>query len=268
MKNIYIILTVCTIFTGLILANPNFVGYSGAPASNGTCSSSCHAQNDFTPSCEIIGFPAVYAPGQQYTIIVRHDSGLSIKQFNCSVRKDTDSTIAGVLSEDFATEIYTITNETDGVHWSDVSLDSGSFIWTAPDTLTGFVTLYWAGLQGSRANGANQLITIMASEEGNSIDYALELPLEFSLSQNYPNPFNSSTIIEMNIAKPDKVIFQVINILGQIVYDDIILDVHPGNNAICWDGRGLNGDALPSGLYFYLISSGANSAFRKMIILR
>ena len=268
MKTIYAIMLIYTIITGLLLANPNFVGYSGAPASNGTCSSSCHPQNDFTPSCEISGFPATYTPGQQYAVTVRHDGGLSIKQFNCSIRKDSDSTIAGTISADFATEIYTITNETNGVHWSEASTDSGTFIWTAPDNLTGFVTLYWAGLHGTRANGANQLITLNASEEDNDIDYAPELPLEFTLSQNYPNPFNGGTTIEISLTEPDKAIFQIVNLLGQVVYSDDVTSLSLGSNIIHWDGRDKDGNNLSSGLYFYQIYSNKIKAIRKMTILR
>jgi len=268
MKTMYTIIITYAIITGILYAAPNFIGYSGAPTSNGNCSSSCHAQNDFTPSCEIIGFPATYIPGQEYSVVVRHDGGPAIKQFNCSIRKDSDSTIAGTLSPDFATEIYTITNEPDGVHWSEASTDSGIFIWTAPDTLTGFVTLYWAGLQGSRANGANQIITLAASEEGNSINYGPGLPLEFSLSQNYPNPFNGSTTIEISATEPGNVIFQIINLLGQVVYIDADLDVCSGSNTIRWDGRDKSGHDLPSGLYFYRVYSPGTIATRKMMILR
>jgi len=268
MKTIYTIIIAYTIITGFLFANPNFVGYSGAPTSNGTCSSSCHAQNDFTPTCEIIGFPATYTPGQQYTVIVRHDGGLSIKQFNCSVRKDSDSTIAGMLEADFATESYTITNEANGIHWAETSIDSGTYIWTAPDTLTGFVTLYWAGLQGTRANGANQLITLNSTEEGNSIDNIQKLPLELSLSQNYPNPFNSGTTIKMNMAESNNINFQIINLLGQIVFVDHVSNFPTGSYIIHWDGRDKNGNDLPSGMYFYQIHSGEAVAIRKMTILR
>ena len=268
MKTIYTIMLIYTVITGLLLANPNFVGYSGAPASNGTCSSSCHPQNDFTPSCEISGFPATYTPGQQYTVTVRHDSGLSIKQFNCSIRKDSDSTIAGTISADFATEIYTITNEVNGVHWSEASTDSGTFIWTAPDNLTGFVTLYWAGLHGTRANGANQLITLNASEEGNSIDYAPELPLEFTAAQNYPNPFNNSTAIEIKMIEPGNITIQIVNLLGQLVYSDDVTSLSSGSNIIYWDGRDIDNNDLSSGLYFYYICSGKSAVIRKMTILR
>jgi hypothetical protein len=268
MKTIYTIMLAFTIISGLLFANPNYVGYSGAPASNGTCSSSCHAQNDFRPSCELIGFPTSYMPGQQYIILVRHNDGLPIEQFNCSVRKDSDSTIAGTLEGNFGTESYAITNETNGIHWVEAAADSGTFIWTAPDTLTGFITLYWAGLQGGRANGANQLITLTASEEGNSIDYAPELPLEFSMTQNYPNPFNSHTSIRINSVEPGGITVQILNPLGQIVYTEHLTSLFSGSNIFHWDGRDRDGNDLPSGLYFYQISSGEATAIRKMTILR
>lgn len=253
---------------GMLLAYSGYTGFSGAPASNGTCSSSCHAQNDFTPTCEISGFPETYTPNQQYTIVVRHNGGSSIDQFNCSIRFDYDSTAAGVISADDGTEVYSITNETNGVHWLSANTDTGTFVWTAPDTGTGYVTLYWAGLQGIRSNGADQQIVIQSVELGNSIDYTPDLPQQFTLNQNYPNPFNNATTISFQISSPGDVILEISNILGQNIYTFSISDARPGHYKIYWNGTDISGSNMPSGLYFYQLLTPEGNLTRKMAIIR
>ncbi|MCD6161123.1 MAG: T9SS type A sorting domain-containing protein [candidate division Zixibacteria bacterium] len=267
MRKFYIVCISLLVYSGLLFAHSYYTGYSGAPSSNGTCSSSCHDLNNFSPTCDITGFPEVFAPGEQYTITVRHDGGLAISQFNCSIRIDSDSSIAGVITAGDNTETYTAANENNGIHWVSTDTDSGTFIWTAPDMWTRHVTLYWAGLQGTYVNGADQQI-VLHSREVNSIDYIAKLPDEFALNQNYPNPFNSSTIISCEISKPGDVILEIANILGQRAYYISIPDAKPGRYSIDWNGIDNNGNELPSGLYFYQLRAPEGCLTRKMAILR
>lgn len=262
---IYII---CLMILGSLLAFTNYIGYSGAPASNGTCTRSCHIQNSFTPTCQVTGFPETYVPGQQYTISVHHNSGQSINQFNCSIRNNSDSTIAGTISADENTAIYNTTNETNGVHWSAADTDSGTFIWTAPEPGVGDVSLYWAGLQGIRANGADQQIVLQASQQSSDIVYVPELPEQLSLSQNYPNPFNNTTTISFEISKRCDIVLEISNLLGQLVYVFTVSDAQPGRYVINWDGCDNNGNYIPSGLYFYQLRTPDGNLTRKMTILR
>lgn len=268
MKKTLMIYITCLTATGLLLAYTNYTGYSGAPTSNGTCTSSCHAQNSFTPTCQITGFPDIYIPGWEYIISVHHDGGQSIKQFNCSIRCDSDSTIAGTISAGDNTAVYNITNETNGVHWSTADTDSGTFIWTAPEPGVGDVTLYWAGLQGTHAYGADQQIVIQTSQQPSEIVYVPELPAKFSLDQNYPNPFNNNTTISFNISKRSDIVLEISNILGQRVYIFTVSDSRPGRYVINWDGRDDNSNYLPSGLYFYQLRTVDGNLTRKMTILR
>jgi len=252
---------------GILAASSSYTGYSGAPAANGTCTNSCHAQSSFTPTCELTGFPEIYVPGQQYTITLRHNGGASINQFNCSVRKSSDSTIAGLLEAGEATTAYSITNETNGIHWTEANTDSGAFLWTAPEIGAGYVTLYWAGLQGSRAFGAEQQLVIESTEEGNRIDYVPDLPTEFSLAQNYPNPFNSSTTIGFQLTRQGDIVLEISNILGQKVYGIAIGNARPGQYRIGWKGIDATGRRLPSGLYFYQLLTPEGNLTRKLTIL-
>ena len=251
-----------------VFAHGNYTGYSGAPGSNGTCTSSCHHQYSFVPSVTITGFPEVYEPETEYTITVVHDSGAAINQFNASVRISEGSENAGVISEGINTAIYETPTETNGVCWNSADIDSGTFIWTSPPGGTGEVRLYWAGLQGTRAWGADTQVVLIANDSQLDIEYWPGTPTSFSMGQNYPNPFNNETIVEISVAEAGRVDFIITNILGQLVYEWRETVQQPGTVSIRWDGNKANGAELPSGIYFYRMTSKAGTITKKMMLLR
>ncbi len=150
-----------TALSGTALGFPIVTGYSGAPGSSGTCAISCHGSSGGTIA--VTGFPTYYSPGQDYTVTIRHSSGVSIANFNCSIRIGTGSTNAGTITAGLNTSTYNVTGETNGVHFSARDRDSGNFTWTAPDTGTGTCRLYLGGLQGS-SNGQNSTIVQVTNE--------------------------------------------------------------------------------------------------------
>lgn len=261
----FIILTTAA---GYLLGHSGFTGYSGAPASNGTCTRSCHQQTAFSPTCEINGFPAIYEPGAQYVIRITHSGEHAINQFNCSIRTTSGHVIAGVLSAGLNTSIYSSQNESLGVHWTTANQDSGTFIWQAPDSGLGPVTLYWAGLQGNRSYGADQQIVLQAMQQETGLDQQSGLPFVFDLAQNYPNPFNSQTSIDFAITVPGDVKIDISNILGQPLCSFNMPGLQKGVYGLNWNGCDSDGRILPSGLYFYQLIAPEGKLTRKLTILR
>jgi len=268
MKYFYKLLMILAISAGIAYANFSYTGYSGAPSSNGTCTRSCHAQEGINSSCRISGFPEGYVPNQEYTISVYHIDGFAINQFNCSILTSVEDLPAGLITAGDTTEVYDITNESNGVHWKYEVTDSGSFTWTAPDFGTGTVRLYWAGLQGTRANGADTQIVLTSMEAGNNVEYIPGKPENFILGQNYPNPFNSATTITFRLSNASNVRLEISNILGQKVYSYNIANAQAGDYKKSWQGIDSYGNPLPSGLYFYQLITSSNSLTRKMAIIR
>ncbi|MBM2839956.1 MAG: 5'-Nucleotidase domain protein, partial [Bacteroidetes bacterium] len=89
-------------------------------------------------------------------------------------------------------------------------------------------------------------------------------PRRFSLSQNYPNPFNPATVIRYAVPSTSRVMLKVLNILGEEVatlFDEL---KQAGEYEARFDGAG-----LPSGLYFYRMStSNGFVRIRKMVLLK
>ena len=93
-------------------------------------------------------------------------------------------------------------------------------------------------------------------------------PVEFELSTNYPNPFNPTTIIEYNLATRSGVLLDVLNILGEPVKTLIDEVQSPGQHSVSWDGRDDSGAPVSSGIYFYRLRVGHQTATKKMILLK
>ena len=76
------------------------------------------------------------------------------------------------------------------------------------------------------------------------------LPVAFSLSQNFPNPFNPTTRIQYSLGAQSYVDIKVYDLLGQLT-----VTLLKG-----WKDAGIyfvefDGSALPSGVYFYRLST-------------
>jgi hypothetical protein len=93
--------------------------------------------------------------------------------------------------------------------------------------------------------------------------------LHYALLQSFPNPFTSSATIVYSIAQPGFVSLRVFDAKGRLVRTLVDGYVErPGRHAVTWNGRGDWGAELPTGVYFYEISSGTFQATRKMILVR
>ena len=94
------------------------------------------------------------------------------------------------------------------------------------------------------------------------------MPTEFRLAQNYPNPFNPTTTIRFDLPEQALVKLQVYNILGQHVRSLMNRKMNPGYHAVLWDGKNDQGLRVSSGVYYYRISAGDFTAYKKMALLK
>lgn len=96
-----------------------------------------------------------------------------------------------------------------------------------------------------------------------SIAGSQTIPSEFRLFDNYPNPFNPSTIIRYSLADAGNVRLMVYDYLGR--------EVTVLQDGVAFAGLHevqFNAEKLSSGIYFYTIMSGRNTATKKMLLLK
>lgn len=86
---------------------------------------------------------------------------------------------------------------------------------------------------------------------------------DYSLLQNYPNPFNSTTTIEYEISSITHVNLTIYNSIGESI-SVLVNEVKPsGKYKINFVA-----DNLPSGVYFYRLTSNTKTITNKMILLK
>ncbi|GBD86825.1 hypothetical protein BMS3Abin03_00749 [bacterium BMS3Abin03] len=91
-----------------------------------------------------------------------------------------------------------------------------------------------------------------------------EIPNGFVLEQNYPNPFNPSTSIKFAINKNETVSLKIYNELGEEVTTLFNGNAEAGKIY----NLKFNGTDLPSGVYFYRLTTSTHSIIKKMLLLK
>ncbi len=94
----------------------------------------------------------------------------------------------------------------------------------------------------------------------NSISVA---PDEYGLAQNYPNPFNPATRINYTLPNAGLTKLSIYNSIGEEVKTLVNENQSAGNYSI-----NFNASDLPSGLYFYSLTSGNFTQTNKMILMK
>lgn len=94
------------------------------------------------------------------------------------------------------------------------------------------------------------------------------VPQDFSLTQNYPNPFNSSTSIVFAVPVQTEVSLRIYNMHGQLIRSLMNREYNAGIHAVAWDGKGDDGVAVPSGIYFYTLKAANFTNSKKMLLIK
>ncbi len=88
-------------------------------------------------------------------------------------------------------------------------------------------------------------------------------PNSFSLEQNYPNPFNPSTTIKFNLGKAGFTTLKLYNVIGKEVANIVNDQLESGPHEVTFNAKD-----LPTGTYFYKLTSGNYTETRKMMLLK
>ena len=88
-------------------------------------------------------------------------------------------------------------------------------------------------------------------------------PNEYTLKQNYPNPFNPATVIEFTVSVKGLTTLQIFNSLGMVIGELVNNVLTPGDYK--YNFSGIN---LPSGIYFYKLTTGDFTETKKMLLIK
>jgi hypothetical protein len=98
-----------------------------------------------------------------------------------------------------------------------------------------------------------------------SVTYAraVVVPYEFNLEQNFPNPFNPETTIRYSLSEGSNVTLNLYSVDGRLITTLASGYQNAGSYNLTF-----NGASLPSGVYVYRLTTGHDTAIRKMMLLK
>jgi hypothetical protein len=98
---------------------------------------------------------------------------------------------------------------------------------------------------------------------GTGINDKPDRPDQFELLQNYPNPFNAQTTISYCLPEAGPVTLSIYNIMGQKVATLMDGTQDTGEHQTIW-----NAGTVPSGIYFYRLTTVNVTQIKRMILIR
>jgi hypothetical protein len=89
------------------------------------------------------------------------------------------------------------------------------------------------------------------------------LPTKYWLSQNYPNPFNPETTIDFQTDADSHVNISIFDINGNLVQELVNEWTESGSHRVKFSGH-----SIPSGIYFYKMTTKGFADIRKMTLIQ
>ena len=149
-------------------------------------------------------------------------------------------------------------NKIDSAIGADYLTDSGMYSYQDKDILDG--QTYYYRLKLINSSGAFEYSDVLMIK--------VAIPDDFILLQNYPNPCNPSTIIKFTVPTATNVRLIIYDVKGRLVKNLVHGTCLPGDNEVLWKGDDMNGQNVPSGIYFYWLYADSQIRTKKMLLLR
>ena len=115
--------------------------------------------------------------------------------------------------------------------------------------------LHWIDLRSSgKEDLANYYAKIIRRTDilsSRNEESDINIPNSFKIHSVYPNPFNGKVKFDFSIETPQLVTFNIYDINGKMIVDELIMGGARGYHQISWDGKNRYGDLVSSGVYYY-----------------
>ena len=94
------------------------------------------------------------------------------------------------------------------------------------------------------------------------------MPEQYGLNQNYPNPFNPTTQISFALPEEASVKLEIYDLRGQLVKTLVDSKLDIGYHTIEWDATNDRGFRVPTGVYFYKLTTSKFTKTMKMVLIK
>jgi CubicO group peptidase (beta-lactamase class C family) len=189
---------------------------------------------------------------------------------------DTIRILDSTTVELMTTPQYPVLNPEQGLFWYKKFLD-GRWIWGHQGWSSGIrgrIAFDWNNNTGAVVLTNGEDIWSVTEIMLNLLNYAAQfgiaevnkpspVPRLATLYQNYPNPFRNTTGISFILPNTDRVTLKIYDIIGQEVATLVDEELEKGEHNVVWNAAG-----MPSGVYYYRLSSGNQIQAKRCILLR
>jgi hypothetical protein len=156
-----------------------------------------------------------------------------------------------------------------GVYWAGrssrvIETTNLHTVFTAPaDDWYSIVVVNEDGGTGSYRVGVSMTTNAVSEGPGPGV------PMVTTLKPVAPNPAFGNVQIDFHLARPERVELAIVDVAGRVVSKLPSRSWEAGRWQERWDGRGRDGQRLPTGVYWVEMSAGAREVGRsKFILLR
>ncbi len=219
-----------------------------------------------SPSVLFAGAWGVYPYYPSGKLVVSDmNTGLYALTFDRKKGGRVKGTVRDAVTQQTVSGVTVTVNEMGRKHTSD---NNGTFLYGSAEgehTVTyskaGYISR--TDTVTTRPGKLDSIIVMLSPTAASGIDQVTSIPSTFALSQNFPNPFNPSTAIEFSLAEPQFTALTVFNALGQNVSTLVRQMLDAGQYR-----TNFNAATLPSGLYYYTLTSGELSTTKRMVLIK
>lgn len=135
------------------------------------------------------------------------------------------------------------------------SANGHSYSWVDRNALNGVEYAYT--LSSVSVSGERSELATASATPGTAV------ASDYAMLGNYPNPFNPVTTIRYSLGEAGLVTLSVFDLNGRLVSELVNAEQSAGEHEVEFSGA-----ALPSGIYFYTLTSGSFSVSSKMVLMK
>ena len=138
-------------------------------------------------------------------------------------------------------------------------------IWILTYISSIYFSYYWIGIDGA---GPLPKTLEWMGETILGVENTPEYPESFILHDNFPNPFNPVTNISFELPMYTDVNLTIYNLMGQSITTLVDTKMESGYHQVSWNGSDAFGNQMPSGVYFYKVTTENATKTNKMLLLK
>ncbi|MDP6769082.1 MAG: peptidoglycan DD-metalloendopeptidase family protein, partial [Anaerolineales bacterium] len=126
------------------------------------------------------------------------------------------------------------------------------------------------GLESTGSNVAFDAIRFINTQQldNSNEENSIVVPNDIIVHPSYPNPFNANTTIHYQTQQKRKIDISIFDVSGKHINTLVDEFKNPGSHTVAWGGSNYNNQAVPSGIYYCVVTSNEYRYAQKIVLLK